>query len=171
MEGKSLMRRQKICLKARWSSIASSEGDSRFDASADRISLPFIKILAGADIKLSTFDKFLIVPEQYASFITISKHWFCLQFAYGVPSLTLKDIACSEALLDRFIIFSNRRGLPSVHKAMCALSQDSLQRVEDALYANVDFFKLFRLVSINTIHPALCCFFPLNFIALQDFFF
>ncbi|NXY52990.1 ABCA4 protein, partial [Callaeas wilsoni] len=68
------------------------------------------------------------------------------QFAYGVPSLTLKDIACSETLLDRFIIFSSRRGLPSVHKAMCALSQDSLQRVEDALYANVDFFKLFRLL-------------------------
>uniref|UniRef100_A0A8C0U5H7 Retinal-specific phospholipid-transporting ATPase ABCA4-like n=1 Tax=Cyanistes caeruleus TaxID=156563 RepID=A0A8C0U5H7_CYACU len=68
------------------------------------------------------------------------------QFAYGVPSLTLKDIACSEMLLDRFIIFSSRRGLPSVHKAMCALSQDSLQRVEDALYANVDFFKLFRLL-------------------------
>ncbi|TRZ04915.1 hypothetical protein HGM15179_022192, partial [Zosterops borbonicus] len=67
------------------------------------------------------------------------------KFAYGVPSLTLKDIACSEMLLDRFIIFSSRRGLPSVHKAMCALSQDSLQRVEDALYANVDFFKLFRL--------------------------
>uniref|UniRef100_A0A674GWN4 P-type phospholipid transporter n=1 Tax=Taeniopygia guttata TaxID=59729 RepID=A0A674GWN4_TAEGU len=68
------------------------------------------------------------------------------QFAYGVPSLTLKDIACSEALLDRFIIFSSRRGLPSVHKAMCALSQDSLQRVEDALYANVDFFKLFQML-------------------------
>uniref|UniRef100_A0A8C3DLH2 P-type phospholipid transporter n=1 Tax=Corvus moneduloides TaxID=1196302 RepID=A0A8C3DLH2_CORMO len=68
------------------------------------------------------------------------------QFAYGVPSLTLKDIACSEVLLDRFIIFSSRRGLPSVHKAMCALSQDSLQRVEDVLYANVDFFKLFRLL-------------------------
>lgn len=84
------------------------------------------------------------------------KHLFWLQFAYGVPNLTLKDIACSEMLLDRFIIFSSRRGLPSVHKAMCALSQDSLQRVEDALYANVDFFKLFRLVSINTINPALC---------------
>ena len=78
------------------------------------------------------------------------KYWFWLQFAYGVPSLTLKDIACSHMLLDRFIIFSSRRGLPSVHKAMCALSQESLQRVEDALYANVDFFKLFQLVSINT---------------------
>ncbi|XP_009947237.1 PREDICTED: retinal-specific ATP-binding cassette transporter [Leptosomus discolor] len=68
------------------------------------------------------------------------------QFAYGVPSLTLKDIACSQVLLDRFIIFSSRRGLSSVHKAMCALSQESLQRVEDALYANVDFFKLFQLL-------------------------
>ncbi|NXK26592.1 ABCA4 protein, partial [Arenaria interpres] len=68
------------------------------------------------------------------------------QFAYGVPNLTLKDIACSQMLLDRFIIFSSRRGLPSVHKAMCALSQESLQRVEDTLYANVDFFKLFQLL-------------------------
>ncbi|XP_027642334.2 retinal-specific phospholipid-transporting ATPase ABCA4 isoform X1 [Falco peregrinus] len=68
------------------------------------------------------------------------------QFAYGVPSLTLKDIACSQMLLDRFIIFSSRKALPSVHKAMCALSQESLQRVEDALYANVDFFKLFQLL-------------------------
>ncbi|XP_049663269.1 retinal-specific phospholipid-transporting ATPase ABCA4 isoform X3 [Accipiter gentilis] len=68
------------------------------------------------------------------------------QFAYGVPSLTLKEIACSQMLLDRFIIFSSRRGLPSVHKAMCALSQESLQKVEDALYANVDFFKLFQLL-------------------------
>ncbi|XP_009288758.1 PREDICTED: retinal-specific ATP-binding cassette transporter [Aptenodytes forsteri] len=66
------------------------------------------------------------------------------QFAYGVPSLTLKDIACSQMLLNRFIIFNSRRGLPSVHKAMCALSQESLQRIEDALYANVDFFKLFQ---------------------------
>uniref|UniRef100_G1N6X8 ABC transporter domain-containing protein n=1 Tax=Meleagris gallopavo TaxID=9103 RepID=G1N6X8_MELGA len=68
------------------------------------------------------------------------------QFAYGVPNLTLKDIACSQMLLDRFIIFSSRRGLPSVHKAMCALSQEGLQRVEDALYANVDLFKLFQLL-------------------------
>uniref|UniRef100_A0A8C4UFD8 P-type phospholipid transporter n=1 Tax=Falco tinnunculus TaxID=100819 RepID=A0A8C4UFD8_FALTI len=71
------------------------------------------------------------------------------QFAYGVPSLTLKDIACSQMLLDRFIIFSSRKALPSVHKAMCALSQESLQRVEDALYANVDFFKLFHLVLLQ----------------------
>uniref|UniRef100_A0A669R926 P-type phospholipid transporter n=1 Tax=Phasianus colchicus TaxID=9054 RepID=A0A669R926_PHACC len=70
------------------------------------------------------------------------------QFAFGVPNLTLKDIACSQMLLDRFIIFSSRRGLPSVHKAMCALSQEGLQRVEDALYANVDFFKLFQSLQI-----------------------
>ncbi|NXA34061.1 ABCA4 protein, partial [Eudromia elegans] len=68
------------------------------------------------------------------------------QFAYGVPNLTLKDIACSQMLLERFIIFSSRRGLPSVHRAMCALSQERLQRVEDVLYANVDFFKLFQLL-------------------------
>lgn len=99
-------------------------------------------------------------------------HWFWLQFAYGVPSLTLKDIACSEMLLDRFIIFSSRRGLPSVHKAMCALSQDSLQRVEDALYANVDFFKLFRLVSINTIILPYVVIFILAYISLpfKNFF-
>ena len=30
---------------------------------------------------------------------------------------------------------------------MCALSQQKLQRIEDMLYTNVDFFKIFRLVS------------------------
>ncbi|XP_019386627.1 PREDICTED: retinal-specific ATP-binding cassette transporter [Crocodylus porosus] len=68
------------------------------------------------------------------------------QFAYGVPDLALEDIACSRMLLDRFIIFSSRKGLPAVHRAMCALSQGSLQRIENVLYANVDFFKLFRLL-------------------------
>ncbi|XP_036624096.1 retinal-specific phospholipid-transporting ATPase ABCA4 [Trichosurus vulpecula] len=68
------------------------------------------------------------------------------QFAYGVPDLMLKDIACSEALLNRFIIFSQRRGAQTVQRAMCPLSQDSLQWVEDALYSNVDFFKLFQLL-------------------------
>lgn len=109
-----------------------------------------MKILGGSDIKVSTFDK-SFVPEQYGVPQQYMNHYFWLQFAYGVPNLTLKDIACSQMLLDRFIIFSSRRGLPSVHKAMCALSQESLQRVEDALYANVDFFKLFQLVSVNTI--------------------
>uniref|UniRef100_F6Y251 P-type phospholipid transporter n=2 Tax=Monodelphis domestica TaxID=13616 RepID=F6Y251_MONDO len=68
------------------------------------------------------------------------------QFAYGVPDLMLKDIACSETLLNRFIIFSQRGGARTVQRAMCPLSQGSLQWVEDALYSNVDFFKLFQLL-------------------------
>ncbi|XP_060088217.1 retinal-specific phospholipid-transporting ATPase ABCA4 [Heteronotia binoei] len=68
------------------------------------------------------------------------------QFAFGVPDLTLKDIACSRTLLDRFLIFSSSRGFHAVHTEMCSLSQYSLQRVEDVLYANIDFFKLFRVL-------------------------
>nr|XP_034977878.1 retinal-specific phospholipid-transporting ATPase ABCA4 [Zootoca vivipara] len=68
------------------------------------------------------------------------------QFAFGVPELTLKDIACSRALLNRFIIFSSPGGFQAVHQAMCALSQEDLQKVEDSLYANTDFFKLFHLL-------------------------
>uniref|UniRef100_A0A670J8M4 P-type phospholipid transporter n=1 Tax=Podarcis muralis TaxID=64176 RepID=A0A670J8M4_PODMU len=68
------------------------------------------------------------------------------QFAFGVPELTLKDIACSQALLNRFIIFSSPGGFQAVHQAMCALSQEDLQKVEDSLYANTDFFKLFHLL-------------------------
>ncbi|KAL6468422.1 hypothetical protein MHYP_G00240990 [Metynnis hypsauchen] len=68
------------------------------------------------------------------------------QFAYGVPDLSLKEIACSQALLERFIIFPNRRGQYSVRNSMCALSQQKLQDIEDKLYANVDFFKLFKLL-------------------------
>ncbi|XP_063056412.1 retinal-specific phospholipid-transporting ATPase ABCA4-like [Engraulis encrasicolus] len=68
------------------------------------------------------------------------------QFAYGVPDLTLKQIACSQDLLERFIIFPSRRGLYSVRNAMCALTQQRLQQVEDSLYANIDFYKLFRLL-------------------------
>uniref|UniRef100_A0A674IDT4 ATP binding cassette subfamily A member 4 n=1 Tax=Terrapene triunguis TaxID=2587831 RepID=A0A674IDT4_9SAUR len=68
------------------------------------------------------------------------------QFAYGVPDLTLKDIACSQTLLNRFIIFSSQRGMHAVYNAMCALSQENLQQIEDSLYANVDFFKLFQLL-------------------------
>ncbi|XP_077470976.1 retinal-specific phospholipid-transporting ATPase ABCA4-like isoform X1 [Stigmatopora argus] len=68
------------------------------------------------------------------------------QFASGVPALQLKDIACSQALLERFIIFPSRRGLHGVRNAMCALSQPRLQKIEDALYANVDFFKIFQLL-------------------------
>nr|XP_045238869.1 retinal-specific phospholipid-transporting ATPase ABCA4 isoform X1 [Macaca fascicularis] len=68
------------------------------------------------------------------------------QFAHGVPDLALKDIACSEALLERFIIFSQRRGAQTVRYALCSLSQGTLQWIEDTLYANVDFFKLFRVL-------------------------
>lgn len=71
----------------------------------------------------------------------------CVQFAYGIPELQLKDIACSQALLERFIIFPSRMGLHGVRNAMCALSQQRLQKIEDILYANLDFFKIFRLVS------------------------
>ncbi|XP_064227202.1 retinal-specific phospholipid-transporting ATPase ABCA4 isoform X1 [Aotus nancymaae] len=68
------------------------------------------------------------------------------QFAHGVPDLALKDIACSEALLEHFIIFSQRRGAQTVRYALCSLSQGTLQWIEDTLYANVDFFKLFRVL-------------------------
>ncbi|KAF6343916.1 ATP binding cassette subfamily A member 4 [Rhinolophus ferrumequinum] len=68
------------------------------------------------------------------------------QFAHGVPDLALKDIACSEALLERFIIFSRRHGARTVRDAMCSLSQGTLQWMEDTLYANVDFFKLFHVL-------------------------
>nr|KAF6442985.1 ATP binding cassette subfamily A member 4 [Molossus molossus] len=68
------------------------------------------------------------------------------QFAHGAPDLLLKDIACSEALLERFLIFSQRRGAQTVRGAMCALSPRTLQWVEDTLYANVDYFKLFRVL-------------------------
>ncbi|XP_066453464.1 retinal-specific phospholipid-transporting ATPase ABCA4 [Eleutherodactylus coqui] len=68
------------------------------------------------------------------------------QFASGIPDLALKDIACSQNLLERFIIFSSRRGMHTVRNAMCVLSQQRLQRIEDVLYANIDFFKVFELL-------------------------
>ncbi|XP_051267127.1 retinal-specific phospholipid-transporting ATPase ABCA4a isoform X3 [Dicentrarchus labrax] len=68
------------------------------------------------------------------------------QFAFGVPALHLKDIACSLNLLERFLIFPSRRGLYAVRNAMCILTPQRLQIIEDKLYANVDFFKLFRLL-------------------------
>uniref|UniRef100_A0A8C8GTP2 ABC transporter domain-containing protein n=1 Tax=Oncorhynchus tshawytscha TaxID=74940 RepID=A0A8C8GTP2_ONCTS len=66
------------------------------------------------------------------------------QFVFGVPDLHLKDIACSQTLLEQFIIFPSRRGLYRVHSSICALTPQRLQTIEDRLYANVDFFKLFR---------------------------
>ncbi|XP_031439935.1 retinal-specific phospholipid-transporting ATPase ABCA4-like isoform X2 [Clupea harengus] len=68
------------------------------------------------------------------------------QFAFGVPDLQLKDIACSQTLLESFLIFPSRRGLYAVRNAMCALTPQRLQIIEDRFYANVDFFKLFRLL-------------------------
>uniref|UniRef100_A0A668T515 Uncharacterized protein n=1 Tax=Oreochromis aureus TaxID=47969 RepID=A0A668T515_OREAU len=73
------------------------------------------------------------------------------QFAFGVPDLHLKDIACSLNLLERFLIFPSRRGLYAVRNAMCILTPQRLQIIEDKFYANVDFFKLFRLVSVGFI--------------------
>ncbi|XP_035294079.1 retinal-specific phospholipid-transporting ATPase ABCA4 isoform X2, partial [Cricetulus griseus] len=67
-------------------------------------------------------------------------------FAYGVPDLELKNIACSEVLLQRFIIFSQHWGAQTVRDTLCPLSQVTLQWIEDTLYANVDFFKLFRVL-------------------------
>uniref|UniRef100_A0A3P9LUM4 P-type phospholipid transporter n=1 Tax=Oryzias latipes TaxID=8090 RepID=A0A3P9LUM4_ORYLA len=68
------------------------------------------------------------------------------QFAFGIPDLHLKDIACSLNLLERFLIFPSRRGLHAVRNAMCILTPQRLQIIEDKFYANVDFFKLFRLL-------------------------
>lgn len=72
-----------------------------------------------------------------------------VQFVFGVPDLHLKDIACSLNLLERFLIFPSRRGLYAVRNAMCILTPQRLQIIEDRFYANVDFFKLFRLVSVS----------------------
>nr|XP_034492803.1 retinal-specific phospholipid-transporting ATPase ABCA4 [Marmota flaviventris] len=85
------------------------------------------------------------------------------QFAHGVPDLVLKDIACNEALLERFIIFGQRHGAWAVRDALCSLSQGTLQWIEDTLYANVDFFKLFHVVQPtaaslkDTITPTAFC--------------
>ncbi|CAL8311233.1 unnamed protein product [Merluccius merluccius] len=68
------------------------------------------------------------------------------QFAHGTPDLHLKDIACSLSLLERFLVFPSRRGLYVVRNAMCVLTPQRLQIIEDRFYANVDFFKLFRLL-------------------------
>ncbi|XP_033842111.2 retinal-specific phospholipid-transporting ATPase ABCA4a [Periophthalmus magnuspinnatus] len=68
------------------------------------------------------------------------------QFASGVPDLHLKDIACSLNLLERFLVFSSRRGLHAVRNAMCILTPQRLQIIEDKFYANVDFFKVFKLL-------------------------
>ncbi|XP_053268090.1 retinal-specific phospholipid-transporting ATPase ABCA4 [Pleuronectes platessa] len=70
------------------------------------------------------------------------------QFASGVPDLHLKDIACNLNLLERFLIFPSHRGLTAVRNAMCILTPQRLQIIEDKFYGNVDFFKLFRLLPL-----------------------
>ncbi|XP_052398366.1 retinal-specific phospholipid-transporting ATPase ABCA4-like [Carassius gibelio] len=70
------------------------------------------------------------------------------QFAYGVPDLRLKDIVCSQTLLELYLIFPSRWGLYSVHNAMCVLTPQRLQIIEDKFYANLDVFKLFRLLPL-----------------------
>ncbi|KAE8280050.1 Retinal-specific ATP-binding cassette transporter [Larimichthys crocea] len=70
------------------------------------------------------------------------------QFAFGVPAFHLKDIACSMTLLERFLIFPSRRGLYAVRNAMCILTPQRLQIIENKFYANVDFFKLLRLLPL-----------------------
>ncbi|CAB1457509.1 unnamed protein product [Pleuronectes platessa] len=70
------------------------------------------------------------------------------QFASGVPDLHLKDIACNLNLLERFLIFPSHRGLTAVRNAMCILTPQRLQIIEDKFYSNVDFFKLFRLLPL-----------------------
>uniref|UniRef100_A0A3B3S8J3 Uncharacterized protein n=1 Tax=Paramormyrops kingsleyae TaxID=1676925 RepID=A0A3B3S8J3_9TELE len=69
------------------------------------------------------------------------------QFASGVPDLRLKDLACSQALLECYIIFPSPEVLYAVREAMCTLSQQKLHAIEESMDDNIDFFKLFRLVS------------------------
>lgn len=71
------------------------------------------------------------------------------QFAFGVPELHLKDIACSTTLLEQFLVFPSRQGPYAVRNAMCVLTPQQLQIIEDKFYANIDFFKLPRLVSVG----------------------
>lgn len=82
--------------------------------------------------------------------LTYMHHLRLFQFAFGVPELHLKDIACNVLLLERFLVFPSRRGLHAVRNAMCTLTPQRLQIIEDKFYCNVDFFKLFRLVSVET---------------------
>ncbi|TRY62479.1 hypothetical protein DNTS_007141, partial [Danionella cerebrum] len=66
------------------------------------------------------------------------------QFAYGVPDLHLEEIACSQTLLEHFLIFSNGWGLHATRNALCTLTPLCLRSIEEKFYANIDFFKLFQ---------------------------
>lgn len=65
----------------------------------------------------------------------------------------MKDVACSLSLLERFLVFPSRRALYAVRNAMCVLTPQRLQVIEEKFYANVDFFKLFQLVSKSLMGP------------------
>ncbi|XP_048833509.1 retinal-specific phospholipid-transporting ATPase ABCA4-like [Brienomyrus brachyistius] len=65
------------------------------------------------------------------------------QFASGVPDLRLKDLACCQVLLERYIPSPSLCG---VCEAVCTLSQQKLHAIEDSMYDNIDFFKLFHLL-------------------------
>lgn len=101
----------------------------------------------GRSSGFKSWNVLILWDTFHCDFSILSFFCVCVQFAYGIPDLQLKDIACSQALLERFIIFPSRMGLHGVRNAMCALSQQRLQKIEDILYASLDFFKIFRLVS------------------------
>ncbi|KAK2493596.1 hypothetical protein MC885_008171, partial [Smutsia gigantea] len=63
-----------------------------------------------------------------------------------VRLLINSQVRPEQVLLERFVIFSQRREAQAVREAMCSLSQGTLQWVEDTLYANVDFLKLFHVL-------------------------
>ncbi|XP_048853225.1 retinal-specific phospholipid-transporting ATPase ABCA4-like [Brienomyrus brachyistius] len=65
-------------------------------------------------------------------------------FASGVPDLRLKDLACCQVLLELYI--PSPEGLCGVREAVCTLSQQKLHAIEDSMYDNIDFFKLFHLL-------------------------
>ncbi|XP_078736245.1 phospholipid-transporting ATPase ABCA1-like [Lampetra fluviatilis] len=68
------------------------------------------------------------------------------QFVEGIPSLSLKEIACDDQLLRHFLVFRSARARSTVRSALCFLPQPRLQQLEDVLYANVDFYRLLREV-------------------------
>ncbi|XP_061413809.1 LOW QUALITY PROTEIN: phospholipid-transporting ATPase ABCA1-like [Lethenteron reissneri] len=79
------------------------------------------------------------------------------QFVEGIPSLSLKEIACDDQLLRHFLVFRSARACSTVRSALCFLPQPRLQQLEDVLYANVDFYRLLREMSfvLDDVSPRL----------------
>uniref|UniRef100_A0A8B9HSE8 ABC transporter domain-containing protein n=1 Tax=Astyanax mexicanus TaxID=7994 RepID=A0A8B9HSE8_ASTMX len=73
------------------------------------------------------------------------------QFVYGTPDLRLRDISCSQSLLERFLIFPSRHGVYAVHSALCPLKPSQLESIEEKFYADVDMFKLLPMVKTPVI--------------------